>query len=179
MTTGWNGGPWALPRASHPPVTRDARRGGDGPCALDRTLRLEPTSFDESHCLRATFVSHNLRKPRFGSSHEAGQRSLTQSAPPPVRANSVTNAASDHVAIVPHDTDTSRFIRRSVRANPCLSDLLPSSAVPSDARLVLVPSRDGGIHSKHCLSVSTSAPGPAVGQPPRRRTSTRGWLSGS
>src|SRR6476469_5539531 len=40
VTTGWNGGPWALPRASHPAVTRDARRGGDGPCALDRTLRL-------------------------------------------------------------------------------------------------------------------------------------------
>ena len=40
VATGWNGGPWALPRASHPAVTRDARRGGDGPCALDRTLRL-------------------------------------------------------------------------------------------------------------------------------------------
>jgi hypothetical protein len=27
-----------LPRASHPTVTHDARRGGDGPCALDRAL---------------------------------------------------------------------------------------------------------------------------------------------
>jgi hypothetical protein len=45
-----------LPRASHPAVTRDARRGGDGPCALDQTLRLrhQPTSFDEHHCTRAT-----------------------------------------------------------------------------------------------------------------------------
>lgn len=31
VAIGWNDGPWALPRASHPTVTRDARRGGDGP----------------------------------------------------------------------------------------------------------------------------------------------------
>ena len=36
---GWNRSPWAFPRASHPAVTRDARRGGDGPRALDRALR--------------------------------------------------------------------------------------------------------------------------------------------
>jgi hypothetical protein len=29
-----------VPRASHPAVTHDARRGGDGPCALDRALHL-------------------------------------------------------------------------------------------------------------------------------------------
>ena len=39
VAPGWNGGPWALPRASHPTVTHDARRGRDGPCALDRVLR--------------------------------------------------------------------------------------------------------------------------------------------
>lgn len=38
VAPGWNRSPWALPRASHPAVTRDARRGGDGPCALDRAL---------------------------------------------------------------------------------------------------------------------------------------------
>ena len=39
VAPGWNGSPWALPRASHPTVTHDARRGGDGPCAPDRVLR--------------------------------------------------------------------------------------------------------------------------------------------
>jgi hypothetical protein len=39
VTPGWNRNPWAFhPRASHPTVTRDAPRGGDGPCARDRTL---------------------------------------------------------------------------------------------------------------------------------------------
>ena len=38
VTPGWNRDPWAFPRASHLAVTRDARRGGDGPCARDRTL---------------------------------------------------------------------------------------------------------------------------------------------
>jgi hypothetical protein len=38
VTPGWNRDPWAFPRASHPAVTRDARRGGDGPCALEGTL---------------------------------------------------------------------------------------------------------------------------------------------
>jgi hypothetical protein len=36
VTPGRNGGPRALPRASHPAVTRSARRGGDGPRALNR-----------------------------------------------------------------------------------------------------------------------------------------------
>lgn len=40
VAPGWNGNPWAFPRASHPAVTRDARRDGDGPHALDRALRL-------------------------------------------------------------------------------------------------------------------------------------------
>ncbi len=31
VAPGWNGGPWASPRASHPAVTSDARQGGDGP----------------------------------------------------------------------------------------------------------------------------------------------------
>ncbi len=44
VTPGWNEGPWALPRASHPTVTRDARRGGDGPHALDRALHLRHSS---------------------------------------------------------------------------------------------------------------------------------------
>jgi hypothetical protein len=35
-----DGRPWAFPRASHPAVTRDARRGGDGPYALARVLHL-------------------------------------------------------------------------------------------------------------------------------------------
>ena len=34
---GWNGGPWALPRASHPAGTRDARQGGDRHRALARS----------------------------------------------------------------------------------------------------------------------------------------------
>lgn len=38
VTTGWNGSPWAFPRAPHLAVTHDARQGGDGPCALDRAL---------------------------------------------------------------------------------------------------------------------------------------------
>ena len=38
VAPGWNGGPWALPRASHPTVTHDARRDRDGPCALDQVL---------------------------------------------------------------------------------------------------------------------------------------------
>jgi len=44
VTPGWNRDPWALPQASHPAVTRDARRGGDGPCALDRALHLRHQS---------------------------------------------------------------------------------------------------------------------------------------
>jgi hypothetical protein len=44
VAPGWNGSPWAFPWASHPAVTRDARRGGDGPCALDRALRLRHQS---------------------------------------------------------------------------------------------------------------------------------------
>ena len=37
---GWNQDPWAFPRASHPTVTRSARRGGNRPCALARVLPL-------------------------------------------------------------------------------------------------------------------------------------------
>ncbi len=40
VATGWNSGPWAFPRASHPAVTRDARRGRDGPLRTGPTLRL-------------------------------------------------------------------------------------------------------------------------------------------
>ena len=39
VAPGWNRSPWAFPRASHPAVTCNARRGGDGPCALGRVLR--------------------------------------------------------------------------------------------------------------------------------------------
>ena len=31
VTPGWDGSPWAFPRASHPAVTRNARQGGDSP----------------------------------------------------------------------------------------------------------------------------------------------------
>jgi hypothetical protein len=44
-----------LPRASHPAVTRDARRGGDEPCALARVLHLrhQPNSIGASHFTQA------------------------------------------------------------------------------------------------------------------------------
>lgn len=58
VTPGWNRDPWAFPRASHPAVTRDARRGGDGPCARDRTLhprrQVAPPSMRVAALMRLT-----------------------------------------------------------------------------------------------------------------------------
>jgi hypothetical protein len=44
VAPGWNGSPWALPRASHPDLTGDARRGGDRPSStsLKHALRHQP-----------------------------------------------------------------------------------------------------------------------------------------
>jgi hypothetical protein len=44
VTPGWNGRPWAFPRASHPTLTGDARRGGDRPSStsLKHALRHQP-----------------------------------------------------------------------------------------------------------------------------------------
>jgi hypothetical protein len=44
VAPGWNGSPWALPRASHPDLTGGARRGGDRPSStsLKHALRHQP-----------------------------------------------------------------------------------------------------------------------------------------
>jgi hypothetical protein len=39
VAPGWNGRPWAFPRASHPAVTSDARQGGDRPLSTGLGLR--------------------------------------------------------------------------------------------------------------------------------------------
>src|SRR3954451_6311261 len=54
-----------LPRASHPAVTRDARRGGDGPCALDRVLRLstQPNLLRRILLFSCDLVSHDPVQP--------------------------------------------------------------------------------------------------------------------
>ena len=59
---GWNGSPWAFPRAPHPAVTRSARRGGDGPCALDRELRHrhQSISLQRAPLITCDLVSHCL-----------------------------------------------------------------------------------------------------------------------
>jgi len=45
VAPGWNGRPWASPRASHPAITRSARRGGDRPSStsLKHALRHRPS----------------------------------------------------------------------------------------------------------------------------------------
>ena len=61
-----NGSPWALPRASHPTVTHDARRGGNGHCALDRALRrrhqIDPPQ--RVPLITCDLVSHDPVQPR-------------------------------------------------------------------------------------------------------------------
>ena len=39
VAPGWNGSPWAFPRASHPALAGDARRGGDRPSSTDPKQR--------------------------------------------------------------------------------------------------------------------------------------------
>jgi hypothetical protein len=39
VATGWNGSPLAFPRAPHPAITRDARRGGDRSSSTDLNQR--------------------------------------------------------------------------------------------------------------------------------------------
>ena len=39
VAPGWNGRPWTFPRASHPALTSDARRGGDRPPSTDPKQR--------------------------------------------------------------------------------------------------------------------------------------------
>lgn len=53
------------PQASHPAVTRDARRGRDGPCALDQTLRLrhQPNLLRRTSLHSCDFVSHDQVQP--------------------------------------------------------------------------------------------------------------------
>jgi hypothetical protein len=65
VTPGWNEGPWAFPRASHPAVTRDARQGGDGPCALDRVLHLrhQPSLLRCVPLRSCDLVSHHQVQP--------------------------------------------------------------------------------------------------------------------
>ena len=62
------GGTGALgpfPRASHPAVTRSARRGGDGPCALDRELRHrhQPISLRRAPLITCDLMSHDPVQP--------------------------------------------------------------------------------------------------------------------
>ena len=66
VAPGRNRSPWALPRASHPAVTRDARQGRDGPCALDRVLRRrhQSTLLRQIPLSTCDFVSHDLVDPR-------------------------------------------------------------------------------------------------------------------
>ena len=85
VTPGWNGGPWSIPRASHPAVTRDARRGGDGLCALDRALHLQPQS-NLLRCvplLSCDLVSHHLVQPG-GVDRQVDQREVLPCALQPV-----------------------------------------------------------------------------------------------
>jgi hypothetical protein len=51
VTPGRDGGPWAFPRASHPAVTRDARRGGDGPLDTGPELHLRQQPRSSFRCV--------------------------------------------------------------------------------------------------------------------------------
>jgi hypothetical protein len=49
VVPGWNGSPWALPRASHPTLAGDARRSGDRPSSTDPKQRsMSSTSLQTS-----------------------------------------------------------------------------------------------------------------------------------
>ena len=57
--------PLGLSRAPHPAVTRSARRGGDGPCALDRELRHrhQSISLRRVPLIACDLMSHRLIQP--------------------------------------------------------------------------------------------------------------------
>jgi hypothetical protein len=56
VAPGWNRSPWAFPRASHPTVTHDARRGGDGPLrtgpGATPSTSIDPPSTSSTHHMR-------------------------------------------------------------------------------------------------------------------------------
>jgi len=56
VTPGWNRSPSAFPRASHPTVTHDARRGGDGPLrtgpGATPSTSIDPPSTSSTHHMR-------------------------------------------------------------------------------------------------------------------------------
>ena len=74
VSPGWNRSPSAFPRASHPTVTRDARRGGDdplrtGPGATPSTS-IDPPSTSSTHHMRPRVArpgSARRRAPACGS----------------------------------------------------------------------------------------------------------------
>ena len=57
VAPGWSGSPWAFPRASHPAITRSARRGGDRPSSTSLkhafTASAEPPN-SRVYLIRAT-----------------------------------------------------------------------------------------------------------------------------
>ena len=74
VTPGWNGGPWAFPRASHPAVTSDARQGGDRLRARARNYALDisRTSNHRNPLVTCDLVSQQARPMVVGPIDPAG-----------------------------------------------------------------------------------------------------------
>ncbi len=140
---GWNQDPWAFPRASHPTVTHDARRGGNRPCALAWVLPVRhqpnlhiriPTQLKRPRVARSRCIPFGVRSPACSASVQEFFRSAPESNPSRyIRARRRESACAKRPAT--NENMSSNLARhRATRSSTATTSSASSTTPPSSPR---------------------------------------------